>query len=198
MCVNTCRVLNHHQPGELSNSISGRNNQNICLIRRSFTNKRIQIISDSQAALKALGAVEIHSEAVKDCMDSLTQLAEHNSITLKWMRGHQGHEGNERGDFIAKKGTEVPLIGPEPTSLGKIAKIDTALNAVVCRAGIRALGQFELGAHAPRGRIAPNYTVCVKPTDKKQPQTHRRRKLRAPPFPPIGDYNYKVFKYAIK
>ncbi|KAJ8950653.1 hypothetical protein NQ318_010854 [Aromia moschata] len=82
---------------------------------RLYTNKRIQIICDSQAALKAPGAVEIHSQAVKDYMDSLTQLAEHNSITLKWMRGHQGHEGNERTDFLAKKGAEVPLIGPEPT-----------------------------------------------------------------------------------
>ncbi|KAJ8950198.1 hypothetical protein NQ318_003189 [Aromia moschata] len=64
------------------------------MIRRSYTKKRIQIISDSQAALKALGAVEIHSQ---------------------WMRGHQGHEGNERADFLTKKGAEVPLIGPEPT-----------------------------------------------------------------------------------
>ncbi|KAJ8955029.1 hypothetical protein NQ318_000461 [Aromia moschata] len=84
------------------------------MTRRSYTNKRIQIISDSQAALKALGAVEIHFQVVKDCMDSLTQLAEHDSITLKWMRGHQGHEGNERADFLAKKVAEVPLIGPEP------------------------------------------------------------------------------------
>ncbi|KAJ8962674.1 hypothetical protein NQ318_001069 [Aromia moschata] len=85
------------------------------MIRRSYTNKRIQIISDSQAALKALGAVEIHSLAAKDCMDSLTQLAEHNSITLQWVRGHQVHEGNEKAEFLAKKGAEVPLIGPEPT-----------------------------------------------------------------------------------
>ncbi|KAJ8944567.1 hypothetical protein NQ318_015735 [Aromia moschata] len=85
------------------------------MTRRSHTNKRIQIISDSQAAPKALGAVEIHSQVVKDHMDSLTKLAEHNSITLKWMRGHQGHEGNEKADFLAKKGVEVPLIGPEPT-----------------------------------------------------------------------------------
>ncbi|KAJ8961350.1 hypothetical protein NQ318_014593 [Aromia moschata] len=85
------------------------------MTRTSYTNKRIQIISDSQAALKALGAVEIHSQVVKDCMDSLTKLAEHNSITLKWMRGHQGHVGNERTDFLAKKGAEVPLLGPEPT-----------------------------------------------------------------------------------
>ncbi|KAJ8950108.1 hypothetical protein NQ318_017833 [Aromia moschata] len=85
------------------------------MTRRSYINKRIQIISDSQAALKALGAVEIHSQVVKDCMDPLTKLAEHNSITLKWMRGHQGHVGNERADFLAKKGAEVPLIGPEPT-----------------------------------------------------------------------------------
>ncbi|KAJ8941162.1 hypothetical protein NQ318_010866 [Aromia moschata] len=85
------------------------------MIRRSSTNKRIQIISVSQAALKALGGVEIHSQAVKDCMDSLTQVAEHNSIILKWVRGHQGHEGNERADFLAKKVAEVPLIEPEPT-----------------------------------------------------------------------------------
>ncbi|KAJ8958867.1 hypothetical protein NQ318_019634 [Aromia moschata] len=74
------------------------------MTRRSYTNKRIQIISDSQAALKDLGAVEIHSQVVKDWMDSLTKLAEHNSITLKWMRGHQGHVGNEIADFLAKKG----------------------------------------------------------------------------------------------
>ncbi|KAJ8956712.1 hypothetical protein NQ318_014067 [Aromia moschata] len=85
------------------------------MIRRSYTNKRIRIISDSQAALKALGAVQIHSQAVKDCMDSLIQLAEHNSITLEWERRHQSHEGNERADFLAKKGAEVPLREPEPT-----------------------------------------------------------------------------------
>ncbi|KAJ8951734.1 hypothetical protein NQ318_012585 [Aromia moschata] len=85
------------------------------MTRRSYKNKRIQIISDSQAALKALGAVQVHSQVVKACMDSLTQLAEHNNITLKWMRGHQGHEGNERADFLAKRGAQVPLIGQEPT-----------------------------------------------------------------------------------
>ncbi|KAJ8940947.1 hypothetical protein NQ318_010148 [Aromia moschata] len=74
--------------------------------------QRSKIISDSQAAVKALGAVEIHSQAVKDCMDSLTQLADHNSIPLKWVRGHQGHEGNERADFLSQKGAEVQLIGP--------------------------------------------------------------------------------------
>ncbi|KAJ8958727.1 hypothetical protein NQ318_016455 [Aromia moschata] len=74
------------------------------MIIMSYTNKRIQIISDSQAALKALGAVEIHSQAVEDCMNSLIQLAERNSITLKWERGHQGQGGNERTDFLAKKG----------------------------------------------------------------------------------------------
>ncbi|KAJ8949134.1 hypothetical protein NQ318_012882 [Aromia moschata] len=77
--------------------------------------KRIQIISDSQAALKALGAGEIHFQTVKDCMTSLIQLAEHDSITVKWVRGHHGHEGNERADFLAKKEAEVPLIVPEPT-----------------------------------------------------------------------------------
>ncbi|KAJ8951003.1 hypothetical protein NQ318_006387 [Aromia moschata] len=108
------RVRNQHQPGELGNLVFQAEIAAISacaqeLTRRSYTNKRIHIISDSQAALKALGAVEIHSQVVKDCMDSLTKLAEHNRITLKWMRGHQDHEGNERTDFLVKKGAEVPL-----------------------------------------------------------------------------------------
>ncbi|KAJ8943111.1 hypothetical protein NQ318_011877 [Aromia moschata] len=75
----------------------------------------VSFYTNSQAALNGLGTVEIHSQAVKDCMYSLIQLAEHNSITLKWVRGHQGHKGNERADFLAKAGTEVRLIGPGPT-----------------------------------------------------------------------------------
>ncbi|KAJ8961353.1 hypothetical protein NQ318_014596 [Aromia moschata] len=39
------------------------------MTRRSYTNKRIQIISDSQAALKALGAVEIHSQVFTYALD---------------------------------------------------------------------------------------------------------------------------------
>ncbi|KAJ8957917.1 hypothetical protein NQ318_001914 [Aromia moschata] len=88
--------------------------QSVCENPRTSTRHRAQqlnIITDNQAALKALKAVKIHSQVVKDCMDSLIQLAEHNSITLNWVRGH---EGNERADFLAKNGGGVTLIGPEP------------------------------------------------------------------------------------
>ncbi|KAJ8945508.1 hypothetical protein NQ318_017952 [Aromia moschata] len=42
-------------------------------------------------------------------------LTEHNNITFKWVRGHQGHEGDEREDFLANKKGLRSLIGPEPT-----------------------------------------------------------------------------------
>lgn len=86
------------------------------MVRRSYHDKKIQIITDSQAALSALNSVEIRSKAVKGCVDSLTRLAEHNNkITLKWTKSHQGNEGNEKADLLAKRGAKIPLTGPEPS-----------------------------------------------------------------------------------
>jgi hypothetical protein len=50
-------------------------NQNI---DRCYKNKNIYIISDSQAAIKALGKYQITSKLVWDCHQSLIQLVRHN------------------------------------------------------------------------------------------------------------------------
>lgn len=83
-------------------------------LRRGTRGATIYILSDSQAALRALAAYDVTSGLVMECIDSLNRLGLHNSLTLGWVPGHEGHEGNERADCLANCGARRPFIGPEP------------------------------------------------------------------------------------
>jgi hypothetical protein len=69
----------------------------------------IGIYSDCQAALKALANPRIKSSSVLECAQALNNLGSTQKITLKWVKAHNNHEGNERADQAAKKGTVQPL-----------------------------------------------------------------------------------------
>jgi hypothetical protein len=56
-------------------------------IDRNNKNRNIYIISDSQAAIKALDKHQITSKLVWDCHQFLTQLARHNRVQLIWVPG---------------------------------------------------------------------------------------------------------------
>jgi ribonuclease HI len=83
-------------------------------IDRNYSNMNIYILSDSQAALKALDKHQINSKLVWDCYQTLMELSNHNSVQLVWVPGHEGVAGNEVADQLAKIGSEHPFIGPEP------------------------------------------------------------------------------------
>ncbi|MBZ5796184.1 RNAse HI domain-containing protein, partial [Burkholderia contaminans] len=83
-------------------------------ITRSYTNKRIDILSDSQAALKAITNPKVTSRLVWECQRELTRLADHNKVTLTWVPGHTGIEGNEKADELARQGSSTPFTGAEP------------------------------------------------------------------------------------
>lgn len=82
--------------------------------QRGYNKKVIKILSDSRAALMALGSYEIKSQIVLCCLNKLIELSKINKITLLWVPGHRGIEGNERADALARKGSSGTFIGPDP------------------------------------------------------------------------------------
>jgi len=87
---------------------------------RKYRNKEIAILSDTQAAIKALSSSNINSMMVLECLGKFNDLGRNNKVTFLWVPGHVGVEGNEKADILARKGASAPLIGPEPFwGLGK-------------------------------------------------------------------------------
>lgn len=84
-------------------------------LRRGYINHNVHILSDSQAALKALASPEIKSKIVGECRAELHELARRNRVKLIWIPGHCGYDGNEEADKLAKKGVDSTFVGPEPT-----------------------------------------------------------------------------------
>jgi ribonuclease HI len=80
----------------------------------NYKNRHIYILSDRQAAIKALGKYQITSKLVWDCHHSLIQLATHNRVQLIWVPGHKGIVGNDMANQLARMGSEHPFIGLEP------------------------------------------------------------------------------------
>lgn len=81
---------------------------------RHYRRQDIAILSDSQAAIKALNAYAIRSKLVWECLNDINKLGKYNKVTLYWVPGHVGIPGNEEADNLAKTGAETPFIGPEP------------------------------------------------------------------------------------
>jgi hypothetical protein len=54
---------------------------------RNYKNRKIYIMSESQAAIKALGKHQITSKLVWDYHQSLSQLARHKRVQLIWVTG---------------------------------------------------------------------------------------------------------------
>ncbi|XP_039968131.1 uncharacterized protein LOC120779828 [Bactrocera tryoni] len=83
-------------------------------LQRGYRNERIAILSDSQAALKAISSYELKSLLVQECIDRLNSLAECNQVHLIWVSGHRGIAGNELADELARSAASTSMVGPEP------------------------------------------------------------------------------------
>lgn len=81
--------------------------------------RKILILSDSQAAIKALHNPVIRAETVRACAAALNVLAGANEVTIGWIPGHSNHLGNETADRLANEGAErltIDLDVPEASS----------------------------------------------------------------------------------
>jgi ribonuclease HI len=89
---------------------------------KGHTGRKIYILSDNQAAIKALDNFQIISKLVWDYHQPLVKLAEHNKIQLVWVPEHMGIDGNKIADQLAGQSSSHPLIGPDP-AFGIHAKV---------------------------------------------------------------------------
>ena len=99
----------------------------LTLLNHNIMNKKIYIYSDSQAVLKALTKKSIKNEFILNCQRALNELGTSNKLTIIWVPGHAGHEGNEMADKLAKEGSlkevgDQQYTAPHANSILKIEK----------------------------------------------------------------------------
>ena len=85
-----------------------------CLQREDLNGRKVFILSDSQAALRAISSTSFSSRLVFSCYALLRDLATRCDLSLEWVPGHCGISGNIRIDSLAKVGAGLPFVGSEP------------------------------------------------------------------------------------
>ncbi|MQP77773.1 hypothetical protein CQ393_18025, partial [Stenotrophomonas sp. MYb238] len=73
-------------------------------LQRNYRGKDIAILSDSQAAIKALSKAKITSKLVNEVRTALDKLGAVNKLTIRWVPGHNIIPGNKLADNLARKG----------------------------------------------------------------------------------------------
>ena len=74
----------------------------------------MSICSDSLAALQALEAVRTMSPLVHQCQGALNNISSRHVMGLFWVPGHAGIQGNEIAGGLARGGSALRFLGPEP------------------------------------------------------------------------------------
>ena len=70
--------------------------------------REVVFYTDSLSSIQALQNKFLKSRTLIQCHSALEDLGARNSVRVRWIPGHEGHDGNERADKLAKEGTIAP------------------------------------------------------------------------------------------
>ena len=76
--------------------------------------RKILVALDNQAVIRSMKRTKMSTSLAFECVHRLNRIASRNEVTLVWVRGHSGIDGNERADNLAKRGSTSVFTGPEP------------------------------------------------------------------------------------
>ena len=85
-----------------------------CELLSEMEPEPVTIFTDNQSALESLAQMTGKSTVIQQCIDSLNRLAKSRSVTIKWIKAHFDHSGNEMADSLAKLGTESNVVESIP------------------------------------------------------------------------------------
>ncbi len=75
------------------------------LLKNNIENENITIYSDSKSVILSLEKRIVKNSYIKECVETINKIGETNEVTIAWIPGHTGYEGNESADALAKAGS---------------------------------------------------------------------------------------------
>ena len=74
----------------------------------------VTIFSDSQSAIRAVSGHLAKSRTVFNAVKALNKLSRNKHVCIRWIEGHEGYDGNELADKLAKGAAAQIVEGPAP------------------------------------------------------------------------------------